>query len=102
MTARAHPVAWETNLPDLRSRLNALRVETIGPPDEIVLWGILRRFFRRMGVLPSDEVLEYLSRRIERSAPKAREVAEILASTPGEVTRRKAREVLELEADGED
>jgi hypothetical protein len=55
-----------------------------------------------MGVLPSDEVLEYLSRRMERSAPRAREIAETLAAAPGEVTRRMAREVLKLDADGED
>ncbi len=102
LTSRVHPLVWDTALPDLRSRLNALRVVPLGEPDEVVMWGILRRFFRRMGVVPKDEVLEYLARRIERSALRAREVAELLAATPGEVTRRMAREVLNLDADGED
>ena len=37
VTARTPPSAWTTDLPDLRSRLNALTVAEIEPPDDRVL-----------------------------------------------------------------
>jgi hypothetical protein len=48
-------------------------------------------------VKPSDELLEYLARRMERSVLKAREIAETLAADPRPVTRKLAREILDLE-----
>src|SRR5688500_4462231 len=45
LTARTRPASWATDLPDLRSRLNAFPVVEIAPPDDTVLEGVLRRFF---------------------------------------------------------
>ena len=101
MASRLPPVAWETGLPDLRSRLNAARVAVMGEPDEQVLRGVLVRFFAEASVKPSQDLLEYLLRRIERSVPEARLVVRRLieAAAPMQrpVTRALAREVLEAE-----
>ena len=71
ITGRSAPSTWATTLPDLRSRLNALPVLTLEPPDDAVLEGMLQRFFRRRRILPSQELLAYLVRRIDRSADAA-------------------------------
>ncbi len=103
LASREPPAAWETTLPDLHSRLNAVRVVQIGEPDDAVLRGVLVRFFEQNAVRPSPELLEYLVRRIERSVPKARDVVRRLieAAAPAHrpVTRALAREILETEDD---
>jgi chromosomal replication initiation ATPase DnaA len=71
LTARTPPRAWATDLPDLRSRLNALPVLALGPPDDAVLEGMLLQFFRRRRIRPTQELLDYLVKRIDRSAAAA-------------------------------
>lgn len=99
LVSRDPPGRWETRLPDLRSRLNAIRVVSLQEPDDELLGRMLTRFFERHAVRPSPELLQYLVRRIERSAPAAREVVRRLieAAAPQQrpVTRTLAREVLE-------
>jgi chromosomal replication initiation ATPase DnaA len=98
---RKPPMAWETSLPDLRSRLNAARVVELSEPDDAVLRGVLTRFFAEASVKPSPDLLEYLVRRIDRSVPDARQVVrrliEAAAPMHRPVTRALAREVLEAE-----
>ena len=43
LTARKPPATWTAELPDLRSRLNALMVAEIEAPDDEVLRGVLSR-----------------------------------------------------------
>ena len=99
LTSRAWPRAWSCALPDLRSRLNALRVVQLHEPDDLVLRGVLDRFFRQRLIVPPDDVLDYLVRRIERSAPKAREVVaridEAASAEARAVTVALARKVIE-------
>jgi chromosomal replication initiation ATPase DnaA len=76
VTSRARPVRWATALPDLRSRLGALRVVEIAEPDDAVLRTLLERQFERLAVQPSGPVLDFLVRRMERSAGAARTLAE--------------------------
>ena len=102
LTARTRPQAWTVQLPDLRSRLDALRVVEIVAPDDVVLGGVLRRLFEQACIKPSDEVVDYLVRRIERSAPKARQVVALLDAEHRPITRALAREVLEREGFGDD
>jgi chromosomal replication initiation ATPase DnaA len=78
MTAQAHPRTWPASLPDLRSRLNALPVAELPPPDDAVLEGMLRKFFRERNISPSDELIPYLAKRIERSATSAMDIVERL------------------------
>ena len=74
ITARSIPALWTVQLPDLGSRLKALPTVQIEEPDDLVLEGVLRRFFQQHNIRPSDDLLPYLLRRIERSVPAAREL----------------------------
>jgi chromosomal replication initiation ATPase DnaA len=102
LTSRDHPTAWPAELPDLRSRLNALPVAQIGEPDDIVLEGVLRKFFRERNIRPTDDVYPYLMRRIERSVRVAREIVARLDDAADaderEITRALARQILESDA----
>lgn len=98
MTARERPAAWSAALPDLRSRLNALFVAEIEPPDDVVLEGVLRRFFRERSIRPPPEVYPYLLRRMPRSIPEAQEVVRRMdEAADGPISRLIARAVLEEE-----
>jgi chromosomal replication initiation ATPase DnaA len=99
LTARARPSAWPTDLPDLRSRLNALPVAEIAPPDDAVLEGVLRRFFRDRNIRPPEAVYPYLLARMPRSIPDAELIVQRLDEAGDEgfrpVTRALARQILE-------
>jgi len=99
LTARTLPATWPTALPDLRSRLNALPVAEIGVPDDEVLEGVLRRFFRDRNIRPPEEVYPYLLTRMNRSIPDAAEIVRRLdeAGDAGfrPVTRVLARQILD-------
>ena len=99
LTARTRPAAWSTDLPDLRSRLNALPVALIEAPDDAVLEGVLRRFFRDRHIRPPEQVYPYLLARMNRSIPDAEEVVRALdvAGDAGfrPVTRVLARQILD-------
>jgi len=101
LTSRTHPRAWPAKLPDLRSRLNAIPVAEIGEPDDVVLEGVLRKFFRERSIKPTDDVYPYLMRRIERSVRMAREIVNRLdeaadAEDRG-ITRALARQILDAD-----
>jgi len=99
LTARTAPAAWRADLPDLRSRLNALMVAEICAPDDDVLLGVLRKFFRERNIRPHDDVYPYLLRRMERTIPGAREIVRRLDETDDgqmrPISRVLAREILE-------
>ena len=98
LTARTPPAAWPARLPDLRSRLNALMVAEIAAPDDDVLHGVLKKFFRERNIRPHDDVYPYLLRRMERSIPGASEIVRRLDETEDgqmrPVSRVLAREIL--------
>jgi chromosomal replication initiation ATPase DnaA len=98
-TARTPPSEWRTDVPDLRSRLNALPVALLQEPDDAILTGALMKFFQERRIRPSEELLAYLVRRIERSIPKALEIVAKLDETASAygrpVSRALARQVLE-------
>jgi chromosomal replication initiation ATPase DnaA len=102
LTARTHPRSWPAELPDLRSRLNALHVAEIGEPDDAVLEGVLRKFFRERSIKPAEDVYPYLIRRIERSVRMAREIVvrldEAADAEEREITRTLARQILETDS----
>lgn len=99
LTAREAPTAWRAELPDLRSRLNALFVAEIQEPDDEVLEGVLRKFFRERSIRPPKEVYPYLLRRMERSIPCAREIVKRLDEVADDeqrpISRMLARQILE-------
>ena len=98
ITARVAPTALEIELRDLRSRLRALPVVTIQPPDDQLFRALIIKFCADRQ-LPVDEALvSYLAARIERSFVAARQAVEFLdreALRLGRpVTRALAAEVL--------
>lgn len=99
LTARKPPTTWSAELPDLRSRLNALMVAEITAPDDEVLGGVLRKFFSERNIRPHEDVYPYLLRRMERSIPGAREIVRRLDETEDglmrPISRVLAREILE-------
>jgi len=98
ITARVAPTALEIELRDLRSRLRALPVVTIQPPDDQLFRALIIKFCADRQ-LPVDEALvSYLAGRIERSYVAARQAVEFLDSEAlrlgRPVTRALAAEVL--------
>ena len=98
LTGRMPPLQWTADLPDLRSRLNALMVASLRPPDDVVLEGVLLKFFAERHIRPGRDVMSYLLRRIERSVPAAMKIVARIDDKAGaarrEITRPLAREVL--------
>ena len=81
-------------------------VALIEPPDDEVLQGVLRKFFRERNIRPNDDVYPYLLKRMERSIPGAREIVRRLDETEDErmrpVSRLLAREILESDIENLD
>jgi chromosomal replication initiation ATPase DnaA len=98
LTGRVAPLAWETSVPDLRSRLNALTVATIDEPDDVVLEAVLRRAFAQRLLKPDPDLYPYLVSRLPRSAAEAIAAADLLdeaaADRRRELNKALAREVL--------
>ena len=98
LTSRIPPGEIEASLPDLRSRLRALPLVTIAPPDDALLKAVLVKHFtdRQLAVEPG--VIAYIALRMERSMEAAATiVAEIdrtAMAAHRKVTRALAAEVL--------
>ena len=103
LTSRERPLAWATPLPDLRSRLNALPVAELMPPDDALLIAVLDRLFKARHIRPDPDLYPYLLVRMERSVTAAGRLAarmdEASGSTGRRVSKALARELLEDTAD---
>ena len=103
MTSRVAPGEIEIALPDLRSRMRAVPVLGISPPDEALLRALLVKLFTDRQLSVDPHVISYLALRIERSTEAAaRAVADVdqLALARGrKVTRALVAEVLAREND---
>lgn len=101
LTARIAPSGWSASLPDLRSRLNAIPIAELSAPDDAVLEGLLHNFFRERNIKPTDDLIPYLVRRIERSAASARDIVDRLdeasVAEHRAVSRALARQFFEIE-----
>ena len=95
LVSRDPPAAWASDLPDLRSRLNAIRTVGVEAPDDAVLAAMLKRAFATRNITPGEEVVDYLARRIDRSAAAAETIVDRLDALHRPVTRVLARQVLE-------
>ncbi|CAN7203199.1 chromosomal replication initiator DnaA [Brevundimonas sp. LjRoot202] len=89
------PSGWTAALPDLRSRLDAIRTVPVEAPDDVVLAAMLEARFAERGIRPARDVIPYLLRRIDRSAAAAEAMAERLDAMHRPVTRALARAVVE-------
>lgn len=86
--ADAAPPEWRVKLPDLRSRLAASPVVTIGPPDDALMRALLERQFLRRGLDARPELIEWLVARIERSHIAVMRTVDVLDQ---EVLERRKR-----------
>jgi chromosomal replication initiation ATPase DnaA len=103
LTGRERPLTWPASLPDLRSRLNALPVAEIDPPDDAQLRAVLEALFKARHIKPDDDLYPYLLARMERSVAAARILAarmdEAAAARGRAINRALARELLEETTD---
>ena len=74
LLTKIHPRAWPVSVPDLASRLNAMRLLVLPEPDETLLVAILKKLFARRAISPSDDTLAYLANRMERSVAAAQKI----------------------------
>lgn len=95
LVSRPSPRFWKVKVPDLRSRLDSIRVTAMEEPDDVVLAAILRARFAERSITPTDELIDYLVRRIDRSAAAVEDVVARLDEQHRPVTRALARQVLE-------
>ncbi|MGE3528418.1 MAG: DnaA/Hda family protein [Methyloceanibacter sp.] len=98
LTARSAPSRWPVSLPDLLSRLNAVPVVEIGPPDEALITTVMLKHFTDRQLDIDPKVLTYLSLHVERSlAAAAAAVAAVdraALATGRKITRQLVSEVL--------
>ncbi|KWT70085.1 HdaA/DnaA family protein [Hyphomicrobium sulfonivorans] len=98
ITSRKAPGELEFSVPDLRSRLRALPMAELQPPDEALLKAVLVKLFsdRQLNVEPP--VIDYLSVRMERSMAAANAIVaavdRLALAKHRKVTRPLAAEVL--------
>lgn len=98
ITSRQPPTALAFALPDLGSRLRAIPVVPLGPPDDQLFLALLVKFCADRQMSVDLAVINYLAARIERSVVAAREAVARLDSESlrlrRPVTRALAAEVL--------
>jgi DnaA regulatory inactivator Hda len=78
LTATAPPARWAVALPDLRSRLLALPIVEVLPPDEALIGAVLLKLFADRQLAVGDEVIVFLLSQIERSFAAARDTVAAL------------------------
>ncbi|HRD75518.1 MAG TPA: DnaA/Hda family protein [Hyphomicrobiaceae bacterium] len=98
LTGRRPTGEIEIALPDLRSRLRALPIAVIEPPDDALLAALLVKHFSDRQLLVDPPVIAYLTQRMERSAAAAAALVEAIdrraLATHRRVTRALASEVI--------
>jgi chromosomal replication initiation ATPase DnaA len=72
ITARSAPATWRIELPDLASRLRALAVVALMPPDDALLRSVLVKLFADRQLSVEESLVSYLATHIERSFAAAR------------------------------
>ncbi len=100
ITARVPPVGFEVELRDLRSRLRAVPVVTLMPPDDQLFRALIVKFCTDRQMNVDEAVVSFLATRIERSFAAARQAVEHLDAEAlrlgRPVTRALAAELLRV------
>lgn len=98
ITARVAPVGLPIELRDLRSRLRAVPVVQLTPPDDQLFRALIVKFCADRQMSIDESVVSYLASRIERSFAAARRAVEMLDTEAlrlgRPVTRALAAELL--------
>jgi chromosomal replication initiation ATPase DnaA len=98
LTSRTLPGELHADLPDLRSRLRALPVVVIAPPDEALLKAVLVKHFADRQLAVEPNLIAYIAVRMERSMEAAANIVSAIdraaMASHRKVTRALAAEVL--------
>jgi chromosomal replication initiation ATPase DnaA len=78
LTARKPPTGWNVGLRDLASRLRALPVVALEPPDDTLLRSVIVKLCADRQLTVDEAVVGYLANRIERSFAAARAAVSLL------------------------
>ena len=99
IASASDPAQWAVKLPDLASRLRALAVARLDPPDDALLRGVLVKHFADRQVAVEEPVISYLMLRMPRSLDAARaivgEMDALALAEKTAVTRTLAARVLQ-------
>lgn len=99
MTSRMAPGDMTIKLPDLRSRLRAVPLIAIEPPDETLLKAVLVKLFADRQLSVEPHVVNFIALRMERSLAAANAIVESLdreaLATKRRVTRALAADVMQ-------
>ncbi|MBP0481108.1 DnaA ATPase domain-containing protein [Sagittula salina] len=98
LTAGRDPTHWPLVLPDLKSRMMGAQVAHLGAPDDALLTAVMAKLFADRQLMPTPDVLMWLTRNMPRSQAMARAVVaavdEASLAHRRRVTRALAAEVL--------
>lgn len=98
LTCRVAPGDLAAEVADLRSRVRALPVAMIEPPDDALLQGLLVKLFSDRQLRVDPATISYILTRMERSAESAlrvvSEMDRLALATHRRATRALAREVI--------
>ena len=78
LTARMPPAHWKVAIRDLESRLKALPVVSLTPPDDALLRAVLVKLFADRQISVEQTLISYVATRVERSFAAARAVVAML------------------------
>lgn len=99
LTSLTPPAHWPVKLPDLASRLRAVALAQLNPPDDVLLRAVLVKLFADRQLMVEVNVINYLVLRMERSIKTAASVVaeldQVALSRKVKIGQRLAREVLE-------
>ena len=86
MTARTPPTGWSLQLRDLLSRLRAVPVVTLAPPDDALLRALIVKLCTDRQLNVDEALVNYVASRIERSFAAVRAAVALL---DGEALRQR-------------
>lgn len=103
MTSTAWPKAWKVNIPDLRSRLNALTSIFVEPVSDEALRDVYIKLFSDYGLKVGDDAIKSLVTYAERSVPAARravsDLEKLAMARKVKISRRLVSEYLNTQSD---
>jgi chromosomal replication initiation ATPase DnaA len=95
------PADWAITLPDLKSRLAAAQLISLGEPDDELAEQLMLKLFRDRGTSIGLDALTYALRRIERSHAAIEEFVRsanrFSLSEGGALTLPRVKRLLEIE-----
>ncbi|MBW8735140.1 MAG: chromosomal replication initiator DnaA [Asticcacaulis sp.] len=74
LLTKKHPREWQVSIPDLASRLTAMRLVTVPEPGGDLLEAILNKLFAERAISPSPDAVAYIAGRMDRSVAAAQKI----------------------------